>query len=164
MKKSVLDDKAKEMFRDDLMSLEQIGKKYNVSRQSVKVFLNKNGINTSRGQFFIICDNCGVRKYKPRNQIRGKVHKFCSGKCYFEFLNNPNYKESMQGQRLGRSEIEKKFGLFDFVIHHKDGNDLNNNLSNLVAFKSHSDHMKFHRFSPVKGLDCSTGEWVKMMK
>ncbi len=160
-----IDETSIGMFRDDLMSMEQIGNFFNVSRQAVKKFLNKCGVNTSKGQFFIICDNCGTKKFKPRNQIRGKVHRFCSEKCYFEFLNNPLYKQSRQGQRIGRKEIEKKFGYIpEFVIHHKDSNDLNNDLSNLILFKSHSDHMKFHRFRSVNGLDCESEWWVEIQK
>jgi len=31
------------------------------------------------------------------------------------------------------------------VIHHRDSNGLNNELSNLMVFKNQSEHMKFHR-------------------
>ncbi len=165
MRKSRIDEKAIGMFRDDLMSLEQIGRFFEVSRTAVKKFLNKYGVNTSKGQFFIICDNCGVKSFRPRCQIRGKIHKFCSDKCYYEFINNPEYLQNRHGQRIGRKRVEEKFGYIpEFVLHHKDGNDLNNELSNLVVFKNHSDHMKFHRFRLSLGLDCESGKWENIQK
>ena len=163
MGKSKISDKAIGMFKDELMSMEQIGRVFGASRTAVKKFLNKHGVFTGKGQFSIICANCGVKVYRPRCQIRGKIHSFCTEKCYFEYLDNPSYQQSRQGQRLARREIEKKFGYMEgYVVHHKDGNDLNNVLGNLMVFKTHSDHMAFHRFREVEALDVENSEWKRV--
>ena len=41
-------------------------------------------------------------------------------------------------KKLGRKLKQKE------VIHHKDGNTLNNNESNLELFSSQSEHARFH--------------------
>jgi hypothetical protein len=61
--------------------------------------------------------------------------------------------------------MEDKFGTIDgYIIHHMDGNTDNNNINNLAAFKSHSDHMAFHRFRPTEALLGSTGKWERIVR
>lgn len=44
--------------------------------------------------------------------------------------------------------VEKALGFQigkDAVIHHVDGNGLNNELTNLMVFKNNADHLRFHK-------------------
>lgn len=162
-----MDEKAIKMYQEDLMSLQQIGDHYGVSRQAVKQYLNRRGVYTGKGQWFIKCDQCGIKVFKPRCQIRGKMHKFCSPECYYKFINNPDYIANRHGQRIARYTIKEKFGLniHEFmVVHHQDSNTLNNEVSNLVVFNSQSDHMKYHRFRPVLAFLGATGKWETIQR
>ena len=56
-----------------------------------------------------------------------------------------NYNGSRQGQRIARVVVGEYFELEDgMVVHHEDGNTLNNQLRNLRVFIDHSHHMKYH--------------------
>jgi YHS domain-containing protein len=161
MKKRI-DDRALSMFQGNLMSLQQIADDYGVSRQAVKQFLNARGVSTSKGQFSIVCDECGMKVFKARCKIRGRDHHFCSQRCYYKFLNNPNYLQDRNGQRIGRAKIREVFGpqfIESYIVHHKDGNTLNNHINNLIIFKSQSDHMAYHRYKPAMAMDGVTGRW-----
>jgi hypothetical protein len=68
-------------------------------------------------------------------------------KCNGLYKKNDEYKQNRTGQRIGRRVIEELLGrelLNGEVVHHKDGNDMNNDPGNLIVFSSHSEHMEHH--------------------
>ena len=109
----------------------------------------------------IECLNCGKEFYSTRND-------FCSKKCVYEYKKknyihktylengyevryingynkNGNVKEHryIMEQYLGRKLKENE------IVHHKDGNKLNNDISNLEVM-TRSEHSKLHRLKELQ--------------
>ena len=102
------------------------------------------------------CKNCG-------NPINSGAKLFCSWKCY-QAMNkgetSPKYKNGhvrVDGYRLlgidGRDVLEHRYVMEQHigrpllqkeVVHHKDGNKLNNSIDNLELFNSQSSHVNAH--------------------
>lgn len=107
------------------------------------------------------CDYCG----KEFKIIRSRWHKstkhYCNRECYFARLENPNYRPHRNGQRLARAIVAQHFNLMpEHVVHHKDGDNKNNDLNNLSVYKNQSDHLiaTHHNNSTVRPVwDGSTG-------
>jgi len=146
-----IDERAIGMYKDDLFSLQMIGEFFNCSRQGAKKYLNKRGIDTSYRKHLVICDNCGTEFNKPRSYIRNCIKNYCTVKCYYESLHNPEYNGNRQGQRVARKLVDEllisigKRLMPEWVVHHEDGNDTNNDPENLIVFASQADHMRWHR-------------------
>jgi hypothetical protein len=157
--------KVPEMFTKQLMSCNQIAKTMKVSRQTIWKFLRSHGIDTSKGKTFVICNQCGISFKKTRCRIRNNIHNFCSRSCYFEYIKNPNYNPHRQGQRIARQVFEKEICFtHDWFIHHNDGNNKNNEINNLWAFKTQTDHMRYHRGGKSIALIGKTREWQEVEK
>ena len=143
-----IDDRAIELFQDKHFTLQEIGDFFSVTRQAVKKFLNKHGVDTSSGgKVRAVCDTCGKEFEKFRTYFRKRIKNYCSPECYYKSIENPDYIAHRQGQRIARKTIlECGYRLGDGeVVHHIDGNTDNNDPKNLMVFASQSDHMKFHR-------------------
>ena len=98
-------------------------------------------------------------------QRKDRVVKYCSHKCYglhqrSSFIIKKGYKRILlkdhprtDAKGYVREHIlimEKKLGRFierTEVVHHIDGNKLNNHPNNLELIESQSKHMKLHRNS-----------------
>ena len=104
----------------------------------------------------IACKQCGKQFYSIRND-------FCSQKCARDYRSaNMDHKTYMENGylvkfengynkkgnvKLHRAVMEEKLGRRltpDEVVHHKDGNKLNNDISNLEVM-SRGDHSRLHR-------------------
>lgn len=100
---------------------------------------------------------------KLRSQVRGRRH-FCSREHYWESVRKrgANYRPHRQGQRIARAAVSKYFALKQgHIVHHRDGNNRNNSLSNLAVFSSQAQHMAFHRGDP-SAVPIWTGPMVDM--
>lgn len=98
------------------------------------------------GRVDTICDYCGAEIKIIRSRWRKSKNHYCNKECYFASLENPNYKPYRNGQRLARAVVAQHFDLQpDHIVHHKDGDNRNNDRSNLLVFASQSDHMAFER-------------------
>jgi hypothetical protein len=125
-----------------------------VTRQGIWKILRRNGVDTRKRhgtRVKVNCDFCNkdfeLRRCEWRNR---KKHKFCSHKCYCDYFRTTSSYYWRHGCRIGRLELapvlKEIYGIVpEFVIHHKDGDDRNNNRGNLMAFPNQSDHLKFHR-------------------
>lgn len=120
-----------------------------------------------KGEFFnLVCDNCGGKFERPAWRVRSDS-SFCSVNCRQEFRtgeNHPRWKDQvlMNGYvfisspnhpyrnnggyvREHRLVYEGFLGRYlspEEEVHHKDGNGMNNDLSNLELYASHSDHIR----------------------
>ena len=107
------------------------------------------------------CKSCKKLFYRGRDVTEFRARKFCSqtcsrnwhtGKNHYNwrrgFCLNEGYKRSYSHSRryVHRLEIEKFLGrklLSSEIVHHKDGNKLNNKINNLQIL-SRSEHAKIH--------------------
>lgn len=141
-----LDEGVVVLWGDDLYTLQMIADLYGVSRQGVKKFLNRRGIDTGYRKLVVVCDGCGVEFEKSRCHVRKNRFNYCSLVCYVESMEKPDYNVNRQGQRDARRLVKSMFPLEpDHVVHHKDGDTTNNDVDNLLVFANHSDHMRWHR-------------------
>jgi len=141
-----IDSRAVEMW-NALYSLQMIADVLGVSRAGVKKYLNRNGIDTSKRKWVVVCDHCGVKFEKHRCQIRKNKNNYCTQPCYVKSMDNPEYYINRQCQRNAR-EVVGACGYYlsaDEVVVFKDGDCNNSDPNNLMVFASHSDHMRWHR-------------------
>jgi len=75
---------------------------------------------------------------KNRSHIRKRKHIFCNMECYYAYiegLQQGEYNQSRQGQRVARAVISQYFTLKPGnIVHHEDRNNKNNYPSNLKVF------------------------------
>ena len=136
-----------------LQSTGMLAKAYGVSRRAIWMGLNNRGIDTSK----VIacwrtrnCAFCGAEVSVRRARMRDSTSSYCNQECYIGIikLRSPNYKAHRQGQRKAREVVSKHFTLLPgYIVHHEDGNNDNNAVSNLTVFASNVDHMGYHRMS-----------------
>lgn len=146
------------LFSEKHWSCNMIAKKLNFSRAGIKKFLNSSGYDTSKKNarnFSFSCINCGSLKTLPA--CKARKSKYCSMKCYYEFIKDGDYKPWRHGQRIARMILQPLIlSIFgpnqEFVCHHKDGNDENNKNSNLLAFPDQSNHLHYHRKSKIASV------------
>ena len=119
-----------------------------MSRQAIYNRLRHANVNPSHARWLSLpCAFCGSpirRRWRLRSHTPN-ARSFCGRACYAGYRLNPNFYESRHGTRLSRLIVGKYFSLDnDMIVHHKDGDERNNDLANLCVFASHSDHMKYH--------------------
>ena len=95
----------------------------------------------------------------PLKRHRRKVLKlktmrsFCNAECYYAALEAPGYFPWRHGSRLARSIVAQRFALErEHIVHHKDGDQRNNDVKNLAVYASNSAHMAHHRGRKVDTL------------
>lgn len=100
-------------------------------------------LRNSSGQFCVKDDikyHKGYRViYKPEHH-----HARHNGYVYEHIL----IMEEMLGRSLNENE----------VVHHIDGNKLNNNRDNLMLFPNNAEHMKYHWKSKIEKYELSSGQ------
>ena len=143
----------------------KIGELAGMSRVAVRKRLLKAGIDTSKkGACWVdcFCAYC----YKPIKVLRALWHQnkqhYCGSECYYAFLANPKYVESRQGERIARKIVATLFPLEpQHIVHHIDGNEGNNELTNLLVYACQADHMRAHRGSEDKPIWSSRKDSLK---
>ena len=130
------------------LTLSEIGEKLGISRQAVFNRIRRCRIDVSTAERFkVLCDICGKEYETTRKRWRISYKHFCSMGCSGKYKSNPEYRQWRNGQRIGRLVMESVLErpLRDGeVVHHRDGNNGNNDKGNLMLFSSNSEHMKFH--------------------
>ena len=132
----------------DHLTMDVIGVMLGVTRQSVCGYIKKARIDTSTaGRFDVPCTHCGKIHSTTRKKWRVQFRSFCSTTCYYAARREPKYRRWRQGQRIARivmSEHLHRPVRGNEVIHHIDFNNHNNDISNLMLFGSHGEHITYH--------------------
>jgi hypothetical protein len=167
IKKAGIEDKIKELWVEGY-SADKIAEMTGgvVWGRSILRYLQRQGIDTSKTKRNVICKNCGKEFEKTRACFRKSRFHFCSMPCYWEHLKNPDYNRSVYGMRMARKKIREMGYLFDpeNVVHHIDGDNDNNELSNLMVFKNQGDHNRWHRNGSEKSGVIPLWPKIKVVK
>ncbi len=128
------------------LTCEEIGKKYGVTRQAVAGRLKKAGVKSGQGERVAIqCDHCKAAISVTRKRWRTNMKNFCNGHCYYASLER-GYWASRQGCRRARAVVAKFLRLEkDYIVHHEDRDQRNNQVENLRVFADQAAHMAYHR-------------------
>ena len=143
-------DQLERWYLVDHLTMEEIGEILGISRQGVFNRFKRCRIDKSSGERFEVnCDYCGRIFSITRKKWRGSRKHFCSHGCHSKYMRNEEFRAYKSGQMMGRGVMEKRLGrgLMDGeVVYHVDGDEGNNDWSNLMLFSSHGEMMKhLHR-------------------
>ncbi len=101
----------------------------------------------------VSCAWCGQPIRKRKRLALRSLHHFCNETCHYASLEAPGYYPWRQGCRLARAIVAQHFTLEpQHVVHHKDGDNRNNDRKNLAVYASNADHVKHHRGKRVVPL------------
>jgi len=136
------------MYLGEHLTMEQIGKLVGKTRAGVHYWIKKHGIDVSKVERFKVhCDTCDKELERTGQRFTKSIRHFCNMGCYKVYLQNSEYRQNRNGQRIGRAVIEKSLQRTlrpGEVVRHIDGNNLNNDPDNLAVFRSASEHRAFH--------------------
>lgn len=153
-RRAIITGRAVELWTKDLYSLQMIANVFGVCRQAVKKCLNKQGIDTGYRRHWVSCTYCGKRFIKARAYIRKTRRNYCCHEHYWAAIHNPEYYECRQGQKNAKKAVMACGYHVDYdigeVCHHEDGDTTNNDPGNLLVFRDHADHMRWHRAGGVE--------------
>ena len=85
-----LDEKAISM-REERMTLAEIARHYDCTREAVRKYLNKRGVDTSKRLWEVPCTFCGNILLRQRSWIRRQRRHYCNQQCYRNHLRTPGY-------------------------------------------------------------------------
>lgn len=137
------------LYYEKLKTMEEIGKCLGITKQAVSIHIRKDkhqNFKRPSKKVPFDCPICGKRKYFYKHQLITRKLT-CSFKCRSKLYNftkirqNLDKKITVNSTRIARKTMNAMSGQ---VVHHIDGNPLNNNKENLMLFNSHSEHMKYH--------------------
>ena len=141
-------DKLERWYLVDHLTMEEIGKELGITRQAVLNRFRRCRIDVGTGERFKVkCDTCGNDYEITRKRWKSSIKHFCGHECYSKYLRNNDSRKSRNGQRIGRSVMEKHLNrdlMQGEVVHHIDFDEMNNDIKNLMIFDSNSDHIKYH--------------------
>lgn len=143
------------MYEDQHLSLRAIGLIVGLSAVGVGKRLKKAGVDTSKGRrIAAVCAFCGADLDLMRCEIKRSRQHYCDKECYFADIENAGgHKPWRQGMRLARAVVSQHFKLLPgHVVHHKDGDNRNNDRVNLAVFINNAEHVSFHRGGDTKPI------------
>lgn len=134
------------MYVDKCLRINDIARISGLTRQRVWQLLHEYGMH-NKSRVYRQCQYCGKEFKVVRSRARNGADKYCQDKCYYNHRAAFGYNPKRQGQRIARKTIEK--WLCDVlpagcIVHHEDGDQSNNDLSNLFVFPDNVEHMKYH--------------------
>lgn len=139
------------MYIEKHLTMREIADMIGISKAAVSARLRKANIDIKLGEHVrLVCTYCEKEFTRPRSRVRKNKEKqynyYCSSSCYYYSIHNSNYIQWRHGQRIAKSIVSRFFTLTSGqIIHHRDGNNGNNSLNNLMVFASQSDHLRWHR-------------------
>jgi hypothetical protein len=134
-----------------LVPMIKLAEQYGVTRQGIHKVLKRTGIDTSKkaAHILVSCTTCGKEFKKVRCIIRKSKHVFCCNECYFVWLKHGNGQPlqiNRHKTRIARAVVSRYYALRPKeVVHHKDRNQYNNLINNLMVFVNQGDHVRHHR-------------------
>lgn len=142
------------LYTVEHLTCAEIGARVKLSRQQIAMRLKQAKISTNKGTWVnCICEFCSKEYKVTRSKYRKIGSKYCSTTCYGAAITSPKSHLWRHGQRLARLIVAQHFDLQPgHVVHHKDGDDHNNDRSNLAVYASQADHAKMHRKGSVKPI------------
>lgn len=143
-------------FTVELETIISLSARYGVSRQAIYKILRLNGVDTTKSGtnawHTVSCHHCGAPVLVRRARLRNKNNLFCGNDCWLQYLNSiSSGKLDRYGMMVGRETVRTLWpGLQPgMVVHHIDGDDKNNNVSNLLVYATQGDHLRAHRGYPA---------------
>lgn len=136
------------------LTMQEIADRIGMSKTAICKRFKKFGVRSNDGEWVrLLCDFCGKETRIRRCQWKKSIHHYCSAPCYYADIENHGYYPWRQGQRLARAIVNQYYRLdTDMVVHHKDGDNRNNDRSNLAVFKNQGEHMAYHRGKKIEPL------------
>lgn len=141
------------LYTQSHLTMAEIGQLCGVSRAAVHKLLRKLEVPASASEHATaVCAYCGESFDMARKRWRSTMQRFCCAEHYYASLNK-SYRPWRQGQRLARAIVCQHFALTpDHVVHHRDGDNRNNDRANLLVYASQADHMAAHRGKKIRPL------------
>ena len=114
----------------------EIAKKLNKSPKAIQKAFRRFGFPVLHN----VCPRCG----RDNPQWKGGIHIGKDGYLYLRRPNHPhaNHAGYVFAHRLAVEEHLGRYLLPTEVVHHKDGNPANNDISNLEVFSSNGQHLR----------------------
>jgi len=156
---SIKDELTKERLEDlyitKHLTYQEIADIYQITRAYVAKLIKAYKVDTKRGEVFPTkCDNCNKEYIITRGRYKKQSMHYCGQVCYQAHrAAYSSYKPSRQGQRIARTVMTAHLGrelLASEVVHHIDGDTMNNDLNNLILFVSQSEHLRYHHQMRIK--------------
>lgn len=149
-KPKVNDDQKEEirtLFTKGMLACEEIGQRYNMSRQGVALVLSKMGVETKKRKFIVPCSVCGTPVEKTRAEVRKHDHHMCSKSCYAEWMRREDVKADIQSQRVLREKCQAFLPFSDglFAAFHQTEDDV-------FIFKCKEDLLEWKRTGLVQSV------------
>lgn len=134
------------LYIDQHLTLEEIGRVVGMSKQGILRRLQKAGITREQGTWITRpCAYCGVDVRRQRQRVHRTSSWYCCAEHYYAARENPDFQPWHHGGRLARAVVAQHYPLAPTeIVHHKDTNVKNNDISNLAVFASQSDHLAYH--------------------
>lgn len=139
------------LYTVDHLTLREIGLRVKMSAAGVKKRLAAAGITSEQGEHCkVVCGFCGKEFDRTRKRAKAVGNKYCTTTCYGAAITSPQSYLWRHGQRLARLIVAQHFTLQpEHVVHHIDGDNRNNDRSNLAVYASQADHTRNHRGGQV---------------
>jgi len=146
--------KAIGMYTIQHLTMAEIGQVFGVSRAAVCKALRRAGIAAVQGEHVeTTCAFCGNPLMVRRGRWRRTGKQYCTQTCYAASRENPNYIPWRQGQNIARALVRRHFALAPgMIVHHHDGDNFNNAISNLAVIANQADHLRLHHGKPIMFL------------
>lgn len=126
-------------------TLERLAQRYGCTKVAVHNYLKRSRTRVNAPRKPKPCLHCGEPTLK----------KFCSPECYHASYQTRTFVHWRHGQRIARQLVAEVFPLqVEHVVHHEDGNERNNSLSNLWVFASQAAHLSYHRGGKAQPIWC----------
>ena len=155
-------DEVWRLYREELLTMEEVGKRLGCSKQNIYHILRSRGEDYHVMFLVRKCKRCGGELTVNRGRLKRGGGVYCSVFCYHSDR-SINGVYSRRGTRIGRKVMGASVGE---VVHHINGDDFDNRVENLMVFKDSAAHASFHKSGAAKALKekVDSGELVVVQR